>query len=314
MYKVLLTDNIADAALDAFAGYDDVEAIRTGTLPVDELKEMIADCDAVVVRSPTKVTADVLAAATKLKFIGRAGVGVDNIDIEEATKRGVVVMNSPGGNTVSTAEHAIALILAVARRIPLAHQSVTKGLWERKAYRGTELNGKTLGVVGLGRVGREVARRLQAFDMEILAMDPFVDGESASSLGIKLVDLDTLLAGSDVVTVHVPLMDETRALFDAGAIAKMRDGAYLINCARGGVVSERALLDALESGKLAGAALDVYESEPPGELELFQHPRCVFTPHLGAATAEAQVRVAVEAAECVAKALTTGTTRNAVNG
>jgi D-3-phosphoglycerate dehydrogenase len=265
------------------------------------------------VRSPTKLTADVIAAAAKLRYIGRAGVGVDNIDLGAASDRGIVVMNTPGGNTVSTAEHTIALILALARHIPHAHRSVTDGRWERKAFRGTELSGKTMGVIGLGRVGREVARRMRAFDMRILGADPYVDKDTAAECGAELVDLEAVLRESDVVSVHVPLTGDTRALIGKEQLDSMRDGAFVINCARGGVVSEDALLGALESGKVAGAAVDVFEKEPPGDNPLFQHPRCVFTPHLGAATAEAQVRVAVEAAECVAEALSTGVTRNAVN-
>jgi D-3-phosphoglycerate dehydrogenase len=313
MYKVLLTDNIALEALGVFERYDGVDAVRTETLPADKLKLEIADCDGIVVRSPTKLTADVIAAGAKLRYIGRAGVGVDNIDLDAASERGIVVMNSPGGNTVSTAEHTIALILALARHIPQAHRSVTDGGWDRKAYRGNELSGKTLGVIGLGRVGREVARRMRAFDMRVLGADPYVNTATAAESGAELVDLETVLRDSDLVTVHVPLSDDTRTLIGQMELENMRDGAFVVNCARGGVVSEDALLGALESGKLAGAALDVYENEPPGDHPLFRHPRCVFTPHLGAATAEAQIRVAVEAAECVAEALSTGETRNAVN-
>jgi D-3-phosphoglycerate dehydrogenase len=313
MNKVLLTDNIALEALEVFERHDDIVAVRTETIPPEQLKTEIADCDGVVVRSPTKLTADVIAAAAKLRYIGRAGVGVDNIDLGAASDRGIVVMNTPGGNTVSTAEHTIALILALARHIPHAHRSVTDGRWERKAFRGTELSGKTMGVIGLGRVGREVARRMRAFDMRILGADPYVDKDTATECGAELVDLEAVLRESDVVSVHVPLTGDTRALIGKEQLDSMRDGAFVINCARGGVVSEDALLGALESGKVAGAAVDVFEKEPPGDNPLFQHPRCVFTPHLGAATAEAQVRVAVEAAECVAEALSTGVTRNAVN-
>jgi D-3-phosphoglycerate dehydrogenase len=312
-YKVLLTDSISEQALRVFERYADIEAKRTETLDSERLKAEIADCDGIIVRSPTKLTADVLAAAAKLKYIGRAGAGVDNIDMPTANARGIVVMNSPGGNTVSTAEHTIAMILALARHIPQAHRSVTEGGWDRKAFRGIELSGKTLGVVGLGRVGREVARRMRAFDMTVLAADPYADADVASHAGAEWVDLHTLLRKSDVVTVHVPLSERTRALIGKDEIEAMRDGALLVNCARGGVVSEDALARALGAGKLSGVALDVYEHEPPGRHPLFGHPRCVFTPHLGAATKEAQARVAVEAAECVADALATGVTRNVVN-
>jgi D-3-phosphoglycerate dehydrogenase len=308
-----LTDNIAHEALDVFERYDDIGAVRTGTLAPEQLESQIAGCDGIVVRSPTKLTAGIIAAADKLRYIGRAGVGVDNIDIEAATARGIVVMNAPGGNTVSTAEHTIAMLLALARRIPQAHRSVTGGEWDRKAFRGTELCGKTLGVIGLGRVGREVARRMRAFDMRVLGTDPFVDAASAAECGAEWVDAGKLLRESHVVTVHVPLTGDTRALIGRDELAVMKNGSFVVNCARGGVVSEDAILDALESGKLAGVAVDVFENEPPGDHPLFHHPRCVFTPHLGAATTEAQIRVAVTAAECVAEALASGVTRNAVN-
>lgn len=312
-FKVLLTDNVTIEALAVFERYENIDAVRTGTLPPDDLKKTIADFDAVVVRSPTKLTAEVIDAATQLKFIGRTGAGVDNIDVGAATKRGIVVMNSPSGNTVSTAEHTVALILALARRIPHAHRSVTGGEWDRTSFLGLELWGKTLGIIGLGRVGGEVARRMGAFGMKVLACDPYVDPGRAVSLGVELVDTDTLLGDSRVVTVHVPLTRETRNLIGETEIGKMLDGVLLVNCSRGGVVSEEVLLAALESGKVAGAALDVYENEPPGDHPLFAHPRCVFTPHLGGATAEARVRAAVEAAEAVAEALASGVIRNAVN-
>ena len=313
MPRVLLTDNIADEALEVFERYEGIEGVRVDTLPPGELVEAIAEYDGVVVRSPTKLTADVITAAAKLRYIGRAGVGVDNIDIGAATARGIVVMNTPGGNSVSTAEHTIALMLALVRRVPQAHLSVTSGAWDRKAFRGNELSGKTLGVVGLGRVGREVAKRMRAFGMRVLGADPVVDAATAAEAGAERVELDALLGESDLVTVHVPLTDATRGIIGEEEIAGMKDGAFLVQCARGGIVSEDALVSALESGKLAGAAVDVFETEPPGDHPLFRHPRCVFTPHLGAATVEAQVRVAVSAAENVARALSTGETRNAVN-
>jgi D-3-phosphoglycerate dehydrogenase len=312
-FRVLLTDNIAEEALEVFDAYPDVEAVRTDTPSPDDLLAMIPDYDGIVVRSPTKVTADVIERAVKLKYIGRAGVGVDNIDVAAATARGIVVMNSPGGNTVSTAEHTIALMLAVARHIPQAHASVTGGAWDRKTYRGVELCGKTLGVIGLGRVGRNVAVRMRAFEMTVIATDPFVSSEDAASLGATLVSMDELLGRSDWVTIHVPLGSDTRGMVGAGELAKMKDGVVVINCARGGVVDEAALFEAMESGKVAAAGLDVYESEPPGDHRLFAHPRSVFTPHLGAATADAQVRVATEVAEAVAGALVDGVVRNAVN-
>jgi D-3-phosphoglycerate dehydrogenase len=313
MYLVLLTDNIAVEAAKVFDRYENIETVRTETLSPDQLKETIADFDAVIVRSPTRLTADVIEAAEKLKYIGRAGVGTDNIDLEAATQRGVVVMNSVGASAVSTAEHTVALVLALARHIPQAHRSVTSGEWDRTTHRGVELYGKTLGVIGLGRVGREVARRMRAFEMKIIAVDPAVGTDDATAVGAVLADMDDLLRESHVITVHVPLESGTTLLIGEAEIALMRDGALLVNCSRGGVVSEEAVQAALESGKLAGVALDVYAEEPPGAHPLFGHPKCVFTPHIGAATSEARIRVHTEAALAVAEALDSGVIRNAVN-
>ncbi len=313
MYRVLLTDGLAEEAVRIFDAYDDIEVTHTDTLAPDELLTTIAGYHAIVVRSPTKMTADVIARGENLKFIGRAGVGVDNIDVAAATQRGIVVMNSPGGNTVSTAELTIAVMLSVARHVPQAHASVTAGGWDRKTWRGVELQGKTLGVVGLGRVGREVASRMLAFGMDVIASDPFVSAEDAAEIGVTRVPLEELLQRSDWITVHVPLGSDTAGLIGAAQIAAMKAGVYVINCARGGVVDESALLDALNSGKVAAAGLDVFEEEPPGEHPLFAHPRSVFTPHLGAATAEAQLRVATDVARAVAEALSTGVIKDAVN-
>ena len=313
MYKVLLTDNIAQEALDVLAEYDDIEAVSVGSLDKDELEKTLADYDAIIVRSPTKLTSDVVATGTKLKFIGRAGVGVDNIDVDAATARGITVMNSPSGNSISTAEHTTALLLSLARRIPQADHSLREERWERGKLKGVELSGKTLGVIGLGRVGREVARRMLAFSMTVIAVDPYIPPEAAAEIGVELVDMDTLLATSDFITIHVPLGTETRAIISAEQIAKMRDGVFLVNCARGGVMDEAAVREALDSGKVAGVAFDVFETEPPGDHPLFAHERSVFTPHIGAATREAQVRVAVDVARNVADALTGGEIRDAVN-
>ena len=312
MFRVLLTDDITPEALGVFDNYPDIEAVRVGTLSPDDLKETIAEYDGIVIRTPTKLTADVIQAATRLKYIGRAGVGTDNIDIDAATRQGIVVMNAPTGNTVSTAELTIALLLAVARWGPAVHNSVTRGDWDRKSFTGLELSGKTLGIVGFGRVGREVARRMFAFGMEIVATDPFVTPEDAGDL-VKLVGLEELLRRSEAVNVNTHHPKNTTNLIAAAEISVMKDRALLVNCARGGVVSEAALKFALDSGKLAGVALDVYEKEPPGDNPLFGHPRCVFSPHLGAATGEARVRVATEAATAVAQALTTGEIRHPVN-
>ena len=313
MSKVLLTDNIAKAALDVFAEYPDIEAVAVGTLDEDELARTLPEYDAIIVRSPTKLTADLIAAGSNLKFIGRAGVGVDNIDVDAATARGIVVMNAPRGNIVSTAEHTVAMIMAVVRRVAEADRSLRAGRWERSALKGIELDGKTLGVIGLGRVGREVARRLQAFGMKVRAVDPYVTREAAGELGVELVDMDALLGESHVITIHVPLGAETRSIIGADEIAKMREGVFLVNCARGGIVDEDAVVAGLESGRIAGVAFDVFASEPPGDHRLFSHARSVFTPHLGAATTDAQIRVAVDAARNVANALSKGEIQDAVN-
>ncbi len=312
MFKVMLTDNIAPEAVEVIARHEDLEAIPVDTLPVDELKTRIAEVDAVIIRSPTKLTADVIAAAKNLKFIGRAGVGVDNIDLEAAKAAGVTVMNAPSGNTVSTAEHTIAVMMAVARKVPQAHASLVAGGWDRKTYKGSEMFGKTLGVIGLGRVGREVVSRMAAFGMKVLGCDP--SPQNTAGLPVEVVDLDTLLSSSDWITLHVPLRPETRLLLGPDEFRKMKPGVRIINCARGGVLDERSLAVALSAGRVAGAGLDVFEKEPPGEEQkkLFEFENCVFTPHLGAATAEAQLRVATDAAESVAKALLTGEVTNAV--
>ncbi|UCG51138.1 MAG: hypothetical protein JSW58_13195 [Candidatus Latescibacterota bacterium] len=313
MYKVLLTDNIAEEAVAVFSRYTGIEATRVGTLEKNDLVRIICGYDAVIVRSPTRLTRDHIAAGTKLKFIGRAGVGVDNIDVTEATARGIIVMNAPRGNTVSTAEHTVAMILNVARRISQADRSIRRQEWDRKALRGVELYGKTLGVIGLGRVGREVARRMLGFSMNVIAADPAISKETAVGWGVELVGLEELLERSHVITAHVPLDAKTKGMISDREIGLMKDDVLLVNCARGGVFDEVAVKQGLDAGKIAGVALDVYETEPPGANPLFSHERSVFTPHLGAATAEAQVRVAVEIAEKVANALTKGEIRDRVN-
>jgi D-3-phosphoglycerate dehydrogenase len=314
MHKVLLTDNMLKQAVDVFDAYPDIEAVSVGTLEKAELMRRLSDVDAVIIRSPTKLTAEVIAAGRRLRFVGRAGVGVDNIDVKAARDRGIVVMNVPSGNTVSTAEHTIALILALARRIPEADRSLRAGRWDRKSLAGVELAGKTLGVVGFGRVGREVARRMLAFSMRVIATDPGVSPEEAKSAGVTLLDLDALLRESDIVTVHVAMTRETEGLIADREIRRMRDGAFLVNCARGGVVDENAVRRALEEGKLGGVAFDVFANEPPGSHALFSHARSVFTPHLGGATPDARARVAVHIAETIAKALSTGELRDVVEG
>ncbi|HXV14839.1 MAG TPA: hydroxyacid dehydrogenase [Candidatus Krumholzibacteria bacterium] len=313
MSRVLLADGIAADAVRVLQSFGGIEAVAMGTPSPAELIELIPGFDAIVVRSPTRVTAEVIERGTKLRFIGRAGVGVDNIDLEAATRRGIVVMNSPRSNTISTAEHTLALMLAVAREVPRAHATVSAGKWDRDSFRGVELYGKTLGVVGLGRVGREVATRAAAFGMTVLGHDPLVGVDAARAVGARWVALPELLAQSDWVTLHVPLSDATRRMIDARAIAAMKKGVVVVNCARGGIVDETALADALDAGHVAAVAFDVFEKEPPGTSRLFAHPRSVFAPHLGAATVDAQRRVATDVAESIGLALTRGEIRDAVN-
>jgi D-3-phosphoglycerate dehydrogenase len=311
--RVLLTDHIDAGAVRVLESFPGIEAVATGTPSPDELKKLIADFEAVIVRSPTRVTAEVIERGKRLKFIGRAGVGVDNIDVAAATRRGIVVMNSPASNTVSTAELTLALMLAAARHVPQAQLSVTAGQWERDRFRGVELAGKTLGIVGLGRVGREVALRALAFRMTVIACDPVVTAKDAAALGVKLVPIVEVLKASDWITVHVPLSSDTRCLIGADEIARMKNGVVVVNCARGGVVDEDALVAALDAGRVSAVALDVYADEPPGAHRLFGHPRSVFTPHLGALTIDAQRRVATDVAESIGLALTRGEIRDAVN-
>ena len=294
---VLVADPVADDGLDALRSTCEV-VTRTGLSP-DALRAAIADVDALLVRSETRVTAELLTAARRLRVVARAGAGVDNIDVAAATERGVLVVNAPGGNTVAAAEHTVAMLLALARRIPAADASMKRGEWARGTFVGVEVRGKTLGLVGLGRVGTEVARRAQGLEMRVLVHDPYVSAEHARRLNLEPADLDELLGRSDFVTVHTPLTETTRGMIGTTELARMRPTAYLINCARGGVVDESALLAALDAGTIAGAALDVYATEPVGDSRLPHHPRVVATPHLGASTVEAQGAVARQVAEQV---------------
>jgi len=312
MSRVLVSDPIAEAGIARLREVAEVD-VKTGLTP-DELKAIIGDYDALAVRSETKVTADVLAAAHRLQIIGRAGVGVDNIDVETATRRGVVVVNSPEGNTVAAAELTVAMLLSLARQIPQADASLRAGRWERKKFLGTEVYGKTLGIIGLGKIGGEVAHRARAFGMTLIAYDPFTTEERAADYGAALVTLDELYRRSDFITIHVPLNDQTRGLIGAEQIAKMKDGVRIINCARGGIVDEQALADAIRAGKVAGAAFDVFSKEPPPpDHSLIQQPENVVTPHLGASTEEAQVNVALDIAEQIADVLAGKPPRAAVN-
>jgi D-3-phosphoglycerate dehydrogenase len=312
MVRILIADPIAQEGIDFLSVHHEVD-VKTGLLPED-LRSVIGEYEGMVVRSETKVTADVIQSGGKLQVIGRAGVGVDNIDLEAATKRGIAVVNAPTGNTVAAAEHTIALIMSLARNIPQAHASMRKGEWRRKEFAGVEVRGKTVGIIGLGKVGSEVARRAMALDMPVVAYDPYVPQEYARHLGLELLDLEQLLRRSDFVSIHTPLTNTSRPLIGAIQIKKLKDGARIINTARGGLVDEDALYEALCSGKVAGAALDVFSQEPPPpELKLLSHPNVVITPHLGASTAEAQIDVAREIAEQVLAVLRGEPARFTVN-
>ncbi len=312
-FKVLISDSLSKEAVDILEKEKDfVVEINTKLTP-EELKSVIKDYDALLVRSATKVTKDIIGAADKLKIIGRAGVGLDNVDVEAASKKGVIVVNTPGGNTISTAEHTFSMMLALSRNIPQADLSTKKGEWERKKFMGVELYGKALGIMGLGRIGTEVAKRALTFGMKVFAYDPYLSAEKAKDLGIELVDLATIFKQSDYITVHTPLTDDTKHIISDKEFGLMKKGVRIINCARGGIVDEEALVKAIESGKVAGAALDVYEEEPPKGSKLLKLDKVVLTPHLGASTEEAQVNVAIDVANTVRDALLGCGVRNAVN-
>jgi D-3-phosphoglycerate dehydrogenase len=313
--KVLVSDPISQTGVDALAQGGRLDVTFSPGLPHEELLKIIPEYSALVVRSQTKVGADVIAAGKNLKAIGRAGVGVDNVDVDAATQRGIVVMNTPGGNTVSTAEHAFSLLVSVARKIPQADASVKAGQWDRKSFQGVELNGKTLAILGMGRIGAEVAKRALAFGMRVLAYDPYLSATRAKTLQVELIEnLEDALPQTDFVTMHMPLTDETRHMLDAKRLALLKKGARIVNCARGGLIDEQALADALTSGQVAGAAIDVFEQEPPDAANPLRiAPNIVFTPHLGASTAEAQESVGIEIAQAIRAALLDGTINNAVN-
>src|SRR5438874_3977356 len=313
--KVLIADSISQRGVDELArdGMLDV-SVQTKLSP-EKLIEIIPEFAAVIVRSETKITAEALNAAAKLRVVGRAGVGVDNVDVEAATRRGVLVLNAPGGNTVSTAEHAFSLLLSVARKIPQADANVRSKNWNKKDFEGVELYNKTLGIIGMGRIGSELSRRAIAFGMRVVAYDPYLSATRARSLQVELVDeLDDLLANADFISLHTPLTSETRHILDAPRLRKTKRGVRIINCARGGLIDENALVQALQDGHVAGAALDVFETEPlPADSPLRSAPNLVLTPHLGASTAEAQESVGIEIAQSIRAVLLEGTIRNAVN-
>lgn len=298
--KILVTDNIAQEGIEILSKEFDVDV--TKTLSEQELIDCISKYDALIVRSATKVTKDVIENSN-LKVIGRAGVGVDNIDIDAATRKGIIVVNAPQGNTIAASEHTIALLTSLARNIPNAVLSLKNRKWERSKFTGVELNGKTLGIIGLGRVGRQVAKKATGFGMNIIAYDPYIIKEQVENTNITVADLDTVISKADFITFHVPLTKATYHLIDSDKIALMKDGVRIINCARGGIIDEDALYEALKSGKVAGCAIDVFEHEPPLDSPLLDLPNVIATPHLGASTAEAQVNVAIDVAEDVIRAL-----------
>ena len=309
--KVLVADDISKSGVEMLKAQGYKVDVRTG-LKEDELVKIIKDYDVMLVRSATKVTRKIIGAS-KLRVIGRAGIGVDNIDVEAATERGVLVMNAPSGNVISTAELTIGLIFALARRIAQADASMKKGEWKRKEMKGSQVSGKTLGIIGLGRVGGEVAKRASALGMKVIAYDPLVSPEISVKLHVRLVTLDRLLEESDFVTLHTPLTPQTKDMLGKNELVKMKKGAMLINCARGGVVNEDALYDVLSEGRLAGAALDVFSAEPPAGSKLLALPNIVLTPHLGATTSEAQEDVGSEIAEQTIAYLKDNIIKNAVN-
>jgi D-3-phosphoglycerate dehydrogenase len=312
MPKVLISDKLSPRAAEIFKERGIEADVKTG-LSKEELIAIIGEYDGLAIRSATKVTADVLAAAKKLKVVGRAGIGVDNVDIPAATAAGTIVMNTPFGNSITTAEHAIALMMAVARDIPAANASTQGGKWEKSRFMGVELYGKVLGLIGAGNIGSIVADRAKGLKMHVIAFDPYLSAERAENLGIEKVELNELLARADFITLHTPLTNDTRNILSADALNKTKKGVRIINCARGGLIDEAALKVALDSGHVAGAALDVYAQEPAKENILFGNERLIATPHLGASTAEAQENVALQVAEQISDYLLTGAITNALN-
>lgn len=310
--RILITDPVDDACVEILKGEGFCVDKKTG-FDEAQIADIIGTYHVLIVRSGTQVTRTIIERGTNLKIIGRAGTGVDNIDLDAATRCGVIVMNTPGGNTISTAEHTISLLMSLARNIPQAWLSLREGKWDRKKYQGVELFGKTVGIIGLGKVGKEVATRLQAFEMKVIGYDPLVSDDVLSKLNIESVSLDELLRRSDYITIHTPLTDDTRSLLNQKTLLQCKRGVRIVNCARGGIIDEHALFDALNEGHVAGAALDVFEKEPPGDNQLLKHPNVIATPHLGASTVEAQEKVAYQLAHQIADALKERSLVGAVN-
>ncbi|WP_027718873.1 phosphoglycerate dehydrogenase [Desulfovirgula thermocuniculi] len=313
MKRVLVMDGVSAEGLAPLLREPDIEVVNGRPMSEDELVEEIAGYDALIVRSATKVTRRVIEAGKRLKVIARAGVGVDNIDLEAATMQGVLVVNAPNGNTIAAAEHTMAMMLALARNIPQAVARLKEGVWDKKSFLGVELRGKTLGIIGLGRIGSEVAKRAQGMEMNVIAYDPYIGEEKAARLGVDLVSLEDLYRRADFITIHIPRTKESYHMIGEQAFALMKEGVRIINCARGGIIDEEALYRALVSGKVAGAALDVFENEPNTDSPLLKLPNVIATPHLGASTLEAQVNVARDVAEEVLAALRGGLVKNTVN-
>jgi len=315
-YKVLIPDNVAQSAIDILTNAEGFEVNAPGKLSKEDIMPIIAAYDAMIVRSGVKPDAEMIAAATNLKAIARAGVGTDNIDKAAATKHGVIVVNTPGGNTIATVEHAFGLLLALLRQIPQGHQSLVEGRWDRKAFMGNELKGKTIGFVGFGRIGQAFAKRARAFEMSTVAFDPYLDPQhpGLAETQTPLVSLDEVFEEADIISLHPLLTDETRGMINKEAIAKMRPGVIIVNAARGALIDDQALADAIKAGHVRGAALDVFEPEPPSDDNpLIGLEGVIHTPHLAASTVEAQITVAEEAAELIITGLTTGQWNNVVN-
>jgi D-3-phosphoglycerate dehydrogenase len=314
MFKVLVSDPISDLGIQQLVDAADIAVDKKPGLSEDELVAIIGEYDALLVRSQTRVTPKIMEAGKQLKVVGRAGVGVDNIDLNAATQRGIIVINAPDGNTITTCEHTFAMMMAVARHIPQAYLKTVGGTWDRKSFLGVELRGKTLGVLGMGRIGSEVAKRAKAFGMQILGYDPFMTEERAEKIGVKLASVDEIVRQADFMTVHTPLTPETRHMIGKAQFDVMKPGMRIINCARGGIIDEIALVDAIDNGIVAGAAFDVFEVEPPADDHPFlTHPKIIVTPHLGASTVEAQENVAIDVSEQVIHILRNEPFVNAVN-
>lgn len=312
MFKIMMTyDN--KEGLDTLLNNKEFQIDIHAKPSPEKFKELIGEYEGLMIRSEVKVTADIIEAGKKLKFIGRAGTGVDNVDIPAATQKGIVVANVPGGNTISAAEHTIGLMLSMARNIPQAHKSLKAKEWKRNDFVGTEMQGKTLGLVGLGRIGREVAHRMIAFGMKIVAFDPFVNVDWAKSIGIEMKSLDDVYKEADYISIHTPLNDQTRGMINAETLKKMKAGVRIVNCARGGIIDEKALADAIKSGHVKAAAIDVFPKEPPADWTIVECEGTIVTPHLAASTEEAQVKIAQELSEVVVEYFTKGVIRNAVN-